>query len=144
DKAPTKIVRDLKSADATVVNGTSCMRCHASGILPKHDEVRKHAQTNSKVFGAEKLKPILAIYPEHDVLDKQIKEDQDRFKEGMDKIGITRLSAEGEPIYNMAQRHIDPIDLRMAAAEVGKTPEEFRAALDKLVTLQRVVGPLRV
>jgi hypothetical protein len=144
DKAPTKIVRDLKSADATVVNGVSCMRCHASGILPKHDEVRKHAQTNSKVFGAEKLKTILAIYPEHDVLDKQIKEDQDRFKEGMDKIGITRLSAEGEPIYNMAQRHLDPIDLRMAAAEVGKTPEEFRAALDKLVTLQRVVGPLRV
>lgn len=144
DKAPTKIVRDLKSSDATVVNGISCMRCHAGGIIPKHDEVRKHAQTNSKIFGAEKLKTILAIYPEHDVLDKQIKEDQARFKEAMDKIGITRLSAEGEPIYNMAQRHADPIDLRMAAAEVGKTPEEFRAALDKLVSLQRVVGPLRV
>ena len=92
------------------------------------------------MFGAEKLKTILAVYPEHEVLDKQIKEDQDRFKEGMDKIGITRLSAVGEPIYNMAQRHQDPIDLRMAAAEVGKTPEEFRAFIrDETARLAGVI-----
>lgn len=144
EKAPTKIVRDLKSRDATVVNGISCMRCHASGILPKHDEVRVHARANSKAFGAETLKTILALYPEHDVLDKQIKEDQDRFRDALAKIGITRLSAEGEPIYNTAQRFQEPLDLRLASAEVGKTPEEFHAALDKLVSLQKQVGPLRI
>jgi mono/diheme cytochrome c family protein len=143
DKAPTNMVRDLQSPDASVVNGISCVRCHADGIIPKQDEVRSHAVANKGAFG-ERLKIIQALYPEPKALQEAFHEDQERYREAIAKLGVTRASAAGEPIYNTARRFREPLDLRRASAEVGRTSADFQGYLNRLVSLQRQVGPLRV
>lgn len=144
DKAPLNIVRDLHSPDAAVVGGLSCLRCHAGGVISKQDEVRKHAAANARIFGAEKLKTIEALYPRSEDFDKQQAEDQQRYRAALAKLGIKRISTGGEPIFNTTRRYSDPLDLPLASAEVGRTPTELLAALERLVSLQRQLGPLRV
>ena len=142
DKAPTNIVRDLQSPDASVINGVSCMRCHAAGIIPKQDEVRGHAEANARAFG-DRLTTVLALSGEPKSLQEAFKEDQSRFREAIEKLGIKRASSAGEPVYNTARRFRDPLDLTRAGAELGRTSEDFKKAIERDVELQRLIGPLQ-
>ena len=144
DKAPSNIVRDPRAPDAAVMNGLSCLRCHANGIIPKQDEVRKHAAANPRAFNAEKLKTIEALYPASDTFERHQSDDQKRFREALTKIGIARISIDGEPVFNTARRFSEPLDLAFASAEMGCSPADFLAAMDKSPVLQQQVGPLRV
>ncbi len=143
DKAPTNIVRDTSTADATVVNGLSCMRCHASGIIAKHDEVRPHVTTNARAFAGQ-MDAIKALYPDDALLQQKMAEDRTRFGEALTQMGIRRASPEGEPIFNISRRFQDPLDIRLASAEFGAKPEDLLKAIERKVELQRLAGPLRL
>ena len=47
DEGPTKIVSVKNRPDPTVINGISCMTCHARGMIDKADQVRAHAEKNA-------------------------------------------------------------------------------------------------
>jgi hypothetical protein len=142
DKGPTEIVSDPKQADRHVVNGISCMSCHARGMIDKTDQVRAQVQKNADAFSKEEVDKVLALYLPRDAFGQLIKEDAERFKLAVESTGAP-LSAT-EPVTALALRFEAEVDVKQAAAELGLTPSEFLARLEKDVQTARLFGALRV
>jgi hypothetical protein len=142
DKGPPEIVSDPKQGDRRVVNGVSCMSCHARGMIDKADQVREHVKKNSDSFTKEELGAVLAIYPAKDNFTQLLREDAGRFKKAVEQTGAP-LSVT-EPVAALAQRFEAEVDLKQAAAELGLKPDEFLARLEKHAGLARLFGALRV
>ena len=66
DKGPINIVSDPKRPDKAVVNGLSCMSCHAKGMIEKTDQVRPAVLGNPNGYTAEVLASVKALYPPED------------------------------------------------------------------------------
>ena len=143
DRAPTSIVKDPGQNDGTVVNGISCIHCHAAGIIPKRDEVRLSALANPSGF-REQIETIKAIYPDADAMDRLQIQDSERYAAALLELGIKRASVTGEPIFNMAMRFSDALDARLAAAELNMTEEQLSRRISSHPELQRQLGILRV
>jgi formylglycine-generating enzyme required for sulfatase activity/mono/diheme cytochrome c family protein len=142
DKGPPNIVSDPKQKDRAVVNGVSCMSCHARGMIEKADQVREHVRKNARAFGRSELEAVAALYPSADRFAAQMREDAERFAAAVEKTGA-KVSAT-EPVLALAQRFEAELDLSLAAAEAGVSPAEFASGLDRSPRLARVFGPLRV
>jgi hypothetical protein len=142
DKGPTEVVSDPKRPDRAVENGLSCMSCHSRGINPKADQIRAHVLANRKAFGNEEVDSILALYPEAEAFKGLQRKDAERFEKAAAatgaKVGTT------EPVMALAAQFEGPLDLRRAAAELGLTPEEFRARLDDSPEIGRAIGALKL
>lgn len=142
DKGPLEIVSDPRRPDRAVVNGLSCMSCHARGIIFKEDQVRPHVLQNKQAFVDDELKLILALYVPREKMNKAMDEDAARFRAAVEKTGC-RLGTT-EPVVALAVRYESEIDLALAAAELGMTAETLRKQFARSVTLARSVGPLAV
>src|SRR5687767_7261036 len=57
---------------------------------------------------------------------------------------MTRFSPAGEPIFNIARRFEESLDINLAAAELGLTAEQLKQELAQRVSLQRSIGTLSV
>lgn len=141
DKGPANIVSDPKQPDRTVVNGISCMSCHAKGMIDKADQVRAHVVENRNAFAKEDAEKILALYPLRGKFLAKLKEDADRFRVAVEKTGA-QLSAT-EPVVALALRYNWELDLKQAAAETGDKAEDFRRKLEQSV-LAPTIGPLLI
>jgi WD40 repeat protein/mono/diheme cytochrome c family protein len=142
DTGPLQIVSDPKRPDRAVMNGISCMSCHYAGMITKSDEIRKFVETNKRSFTDPDS--ILALYPGQSALDSLYAEDGKRFTSALEQIGIKRISKTGEPISTMAMRFEEELDMKLAAAEVGMTCDEFERCLERYPTTARALGALRV
>jgi hypothetical protein len=141
DKGPVEIVSDPKRPDRQVINGLSCMSCHARGMIEKDDQVRAHLKANSGGFPADVRNKALALYREKGAFTRLIRSDAERFRKAVQATGAP-LSAT-EPVAALARRFEDELDLNMIAAEVGVTPDDFIASLAKSAKLTRVLGGVR-
>jgi mono/diheme cytochrome c family protein len=141
DRGPTAIVSDERQPDRAVVNGVSCMSCHAKGMISKTDQVREHVLKNSNAFDKETLETVRAIYPPKEAFDRLLKQDADRFARAVEKTGA-HLS-KTEPIAALALRFTQELDLPLAAAEAGLTVADFLKGLARSADLARQLGPLR-
>jgi mono/diheme cytochrome c family protein len=142
DKGPTAIVSDPKQGDRAVVNGISCMSCHAQGTIEKEDQVRSHVEKNKNAFGAKEAATILALYPPKDKFLGLVREDGKRFKQAVEKTGCQLGTT--EPIVALASTFESEVDLALAAAEAGLKIEEFKDSLRTSKELSRTLGPLLV
>ena len=146
NKGPITIVRDDKRPDRQVVNGLSCMSCHARGIITKQDQIHLTVQSNKsayeKRFGKEGLETILELYPGQDELDKIYKQDRDRFSLAAEETGV-RVT-DSEPIVTLALRFEEEVDLKRAAAEAGLPTEEFARRIRVTPDVSRSLGLLLV
>jgi cytochrome c553 len=140
DKGPTTIVRDDRQPDRAVVNGVSCMSCHAQGMIEKADQVREHVGRNAAGFTPDVVATILALYPPRDRFAALLKEDAERFAAAVKKTGA-HLSTT-EPIAALATRYTQELDLPLAAAETGLDVETFLKTLQVSPQLARTLGPL--
>lgn len=148
DKGPTSIVSDPKQPDRAVVNGLSCMSCHARGMIDKADQVRESVMKNPKAFPKKEAETILALYLEKRDMDKLIQDDARRFARAVAETGC-KVDFEGkivgsDPVVNLALLFERDLDLRLAAAEVNVKPETLTAALERSPGLARAMGVLRV
>jgi mono/diheme cytochrome c family protein len=148
EKGPTSVVSDPKQADRAVVNGLSCMSCHARGIIEKADQVREIVQKNPKAFEKKDADAILALYPTQKAMDRLMKEDAERFAKAVAATGC-RVDAAGkivgsDPVVNLALLFERELDLPLAAAEVGVKVEVLVKAMDRSPALARVLGVLKV
>ena len=89
EKGPTAIVRDDRQPDRSVVNGVSCMSCHAQGMIEKADQVREHVARNAAGFTPEVAATVRALYPPRKRFAALLKEDADRFAAAVKKTGRT-------------------------------------------------------
>lgn len=141
DRGPIDIVSDPKRADRQVVNGVSCMTCHAGGMIPKRDEVRPHVLGAPAGFRAEEVSAVRALYAPHEEMERLYEQDSKRHRDAVRKTGAPLT--ETEPVAALARLYERDLDLARVAAELGTTPEAFLAKLDKTPTLARVAGALR-
>ncbi len=142
NKGPTEIVSDPKRPDRAVENGLSCMSCHAKGMLPKSDQVRKHVLANAGSFLEADVESVRTLYPPEEQFAALIQKDARRFQEAVAQTGAPLSST--EPIAALALRFEAEMDLALAAAEAGVTAEQLLRALDRFPDLARRLGPLRV
>jgi mono/diheme cytochrome c family protein/sugar lactone lactonase YvrE len=140
DKGPTKIVSDPKRPDRAVLNGISCMSCHARGMIEKADQVRGHVEKNSNAFSAQERETILALYLPREKFTALLRDDAERFRKAVEKTGAHLGTT--EPIVSLAQRFEAEVDLALASAEAGLAPEKFKRELQETPLLARVLGPL--
>jgi hypothetical protein len=128
--APVAIVSDKSETSGTpeVVNGISCLACHASGMKPFRDEIREHPA----VFTTVKQK-VLRLHPPSGEMDKLLEKDEDRFLRSLDRaMGGFLRSGElekadirelvrrlNEPIGEVARSYSKDLTPEAAAAELG-------------------------
>lgn len=142
DKGPTAIVSDPSRPDRAVVNGLSCMSCHARGLIDKADQVREHVSKNASAYSAEERMSILALFPPRDRFLALLQEDARRFQEAVAKTGAP-LSAT-EPVTSLALRFEAELDLALAAAEAGVQPEDLLKTLGRSTSLAKQLGSLKI
>lgn len=145
DKGPTDVVVDKEAVkrgrDPEVVNGVSCMNCHWSGILNKTDQIRDHVLSQPTAYSSDVLEFVKAVYVEKTEFNAKLKEDRERFERAVKKCGLTGL-AKSEPVATLSFQFDEPLDLDLAAAEAGVTPDEFIAVLKSNAALGRELGSL--
>ncbi len=129
DKGPTEIVRDVDRKDLAVTNGISCFGCHDQGIRLAKDDIRGHV-VNDRNFPKSVRDAVDALYPTHEVMDKILADDTDRFQSAMRRAGLDpALKLNGiEPINTLSLRYEKNLDLRQVAAEFGLTPDQLKKA----------------
>jgi WD40 repeat protein/mono/diheme cytochrome c family protein len=140
DKAPVAIVSDPKRPDRAVEAGVSCMSCHVTGILPKADQMLDHAAKNPKSFTRQEAELVRALYPGKDKVLKLMEEDAKRYAEVVAKTGakVSRFEA----VSTITLKYEADLDLELAAAEVGLSPDALKGRIAESATLRRHFGPL--
>ena len=142
DKGPISVVSDPKRPDKLVVNGLSCMSCHAKGMIEKDDQVRDAVLDNPNGYTADVIAVVKALYPEKPDFDALVAQDKDRFSKAVAALGIEL--GETEPIVTLALRFEELLDLPLAAAEAGVSSEEFVQGLGRSPELASIFGTLKV
>ncbi|MBX3251358.1 MAG: hypothetical protein KF901_29545 [Myxococcales bacterium] len=147
DKAPREVVADFRRRDVSVTAGLSCMGCHdRQGIIPRLDEVRGVARDR---FAGAELESILALYVEHEVMDRAMEADRERFRAARSRAGDD--GGMHEPVVVMALDHERSLGLARAATTLGISEAQLRAALNanpsffngEIVTLRQPEGIVR-
>ena len=110
-------------------------------MLDKSDQIRKHVIGSRTGFGRAEREEILALYPEKSVLERLMKEDGDRFVKAAKACGVD--FSKTEPITDLTRQFEKDLDLKLTAAEVGVTADEFRGGLARSPKLERLFGTLR-
>ncbi|MBL8793544.1 MAG: protein kinase, partial [Planctomycetia bacterium] len=142
DKGPIQIVKDPRQGDGAVVNGISCMSCHAKGIVPKFDEVRDLVKKNPDAFPGD-ADQILSLHPPRDRFGELLTRDADRFAAAVKRTGAPLSNT--DPIVALALRFEWELDLKLTAAEFDMQDPDFLKALEAApLQLARLYGPLRV
>jgi hypothetical protein len=128
DEAPTKIVQDPERPGSAVVNGISCMTCHAQGIIKKDDEIRDVVVANkdryAERFGNDGLRNLLNLYPEVKSYREHLDADRDQFTKALEQTG--NLVSETDSIFSLVQQFEKDLRIREASSELFLTEEEFR------------------
>jgi hypothetical protein len=158
DAGPQAIVKDPNrfSGSFDIVNGISCMGCHKHGIIPFKDALRQSFVGRPGEVAAK----VLQLFPEQQVLDKVVQQDQQRFLAALDQaIGPFLRSSDAdkrdvrdfpEPITAVSKRYGHPVNLERVAAELGLPPTDqeiietgIRASAAEFKTAIRVSEALR-
>jgi WD40 repeat protein len=142
DRGPTAIVSDPKRPDRAVEAGLSCMHCHATGILPKDDQLREHVRKNRKAFSRADVDLVEALYPPAKKMRKLMEEDASRFARALAKTGNKATAA--EVVMAITLRYEADVDLATLAAEVGVRPADLQPRLAGSENLARSLGALKL
>ncbi len=130
DEAPDDIVTDPAQPDQNVVNGLSCMGCHAHGIIPREDELRDHVLDSFEFEDVIKER-VNKLHPSADDFEASQALDSDRFLDAVEQTG-SPTNLEWEPINTVFTEFDGEVDLRRAAAELGITEVELTSQLGGL------------
>lgn len=83
--ADARVARDGRREDKLVLNGESCITCHAAGLNYRKDEVRPGLGGDSAA---------VAKFPDQATLDALFEKDNKRFQAALDALGYPEISAE--------------------------------------------------
>jgi len=149
DEGPEKIVsyqQRPKDKAPTIINGRSCLDCHADGILTKLDMMREHIQTTN-AFDLDQQKFLLKMYIEQAEMDDLYDRDRNKFVDSLDKMNATEVTSSGtkrsivapgnkEIVTWYADEYEDNLNIDAFAAEFDMEPEEFKNAVRRISDLQ--------
>jgi tetratricopeptide (TPR) repeat protein/mono/diheme cytochrome c family protein len=142
DEGPTKIVSVKNRPDPTVINGVSCMFCHARGLIEKTDQIRQHVENNLSAFSEDEARTVRSLHPASADFQALVQADSGRFRQATSAAGA--LSGQTEPVAALAARFESELDLATAASELGLRPNALLKGLDQSVELGQSLGALKV
>lgn len=149
DEGPEKIVsyqQRPKDKAPTIINGRSCLDCHADGILTKLDAMREHIKTTNK-FDFDQQKFLLKMYIEQAEMDELYDRDRNKFVDSLEAMKATEVTATGtkrsivapgnkEIVTWYADEYESNLNIDEFAAEFDMEPEEFKGAVRRISDLQ--------
>jgi len=151
DVGPIDVVRDVKEIGGSteVVNGISCMHCHAQGMIRFTDTVRGgHALSGMARQVVEELHPdtesmaavVLADTKQfRAALDKAVSPFLNPGGEVADEPTQSPIDANEEPIGSVARRYHRDLDLQTATFELGLPESDLlRTVIETNHTLARL------
>jgi hypothetical protein len=126
DKAPGQLFRDPNSVDSVVVTGISCMGCHGSGLRTIGDEIRAAALKSGQLPKAARDQ-IEGLYATPEKLERLFVEDANRFNAALARAGLdpNLKLADIEIVSSLSKFHEQNLDVALASAELGLTPEQL-------------------
>ncbi len=147
---PTDVVRDHTrppGLGVEVVNASSCMSCHADGIVFKRDEMAAFVESSSS-FTVNQRKFLEILYPGKEKLREYYKADQKAFTTALLELGIGKTLEDGrfentsvlvegaaaprELISFLADLYQDVLDQQRVAAEFGLTTDQFNKRIESI------------
>ncbi|MCB9568027.1 MAG: hypothetical protein H6710_12595 [Myxococcales bacterium] len=138
DEGPDDIVTDPEQPNQNVINGLSCMGCHAEGMIFKDDEIREHV-FESFDFPEEVKQAVVNLHPSSDEFTALQELDRKRFTDALEQIGPV-VERKDEPTLRVFKAFDVDVDLRRAAAELGVRTEQLASQIGKLgPDLQKLV-----
>jgi mono/diheme cytochrome c family protein len=138
DRAPTSIVSDPRRPDRAVENAVSCIGCHASGIVPRVDQVRGVAASLER----EDRDRVRALHPEPERMAVYFEQDRARFATALASINAKPTEPADEPVTALVTRYENELDVKTAAAELGLRADELTQRLSRLYALKQTLGSL--
>ena len=134
DEAPISIVSNPAASDPTVRNGISCIGCHTEGMKTFGDQVRSVIESNPNP--PYNKAQALRLYVETPDMDALLKEDMNRYRQGLEATGGTFDGV--EPISRFHEAFQGPVDAAYAAAVVGLQTDTFLERIRENTGLQNV------
>lgn len=148
DEPPISVLKDRNefSGSPALVNGISCMACHADGMNHVVDQVRDEA-TAKRFLGAQ-FEFVQKIYPPKSVMDRFLKADRDRFRKAVDQAGKPFLPEKAtvpipptEMTHALTDLYRRGVRLEEAAFELGiEKPAELKKMLQEMPTFGKGLG----
>ncbi len=126
DSAPEVVVRDKTNQSRAVINGLSCIVCHADGMNRTDDQVRQHVTESPEFFDAVTIQKVKAIYPAKSEMDNWFDESDKLFQGAIEKIGSR--PAGSEAVGQLTKEFEAPVDFIKASAEFNITPQALEKA----------------
>ena len=138
DEGPDDIVTDPEQPNQNVINGLSCMGCHAKGMIFQDDEVRAHVY-DSFDFNEDEKQAVTNLHPLAGDFKALQELDRKRFTDALEQVGPV-VEREEEPTLRVFKAFDLDVDLRRAAAELGVRTEQLASQIGKLgPDLQKLV-----
>ena len=151
NEGPVTVVQDAArtAGGPIVVNGISCMNCHAHGTIPFRDTVRN----GLGLFGNARLK-VLSLFPAQERLDQQLQASSVQFMTALTTVLEPFLIDESEagrsiadfpePIGVVARRYHANVGLAEATVELGiADPQQLSTTIVASPVLKSLgLGPL--
>jgi serine/threonine-protein kinase len=143
DEGPIQVVGDALKTSGTsaIANGVSCMACHKHGMIRFKDTIRA-----GNAVGGEAERHVQRLYPPHEVMDRLLDEDEQRFMLALERavkpflqVGANKqrdLKDFPEPVGEVARAYrLGFLDIQTVACELNsKDPD----ALQKQLGSQRL------
>jgi serine/threonine-protein kinase len=132
DEAPDDIVTDPLQPNGNVVNGLSCMSCHAQGIILREDELGPHVATSDS-FDFETKATVAALHPDSNSFEARQTADRDQYLNYLESADLSDPLGQ-DPVNSVFAAYSGVVNLSVAAAELGVSSDALLAQLDSLPT----------
>lgn len=138
DAGPANIVHDEEvPQEPIVINGLSCMSCHAEGMRLAADEVAAVVAGNT-AFDVVTQEQVARLYGPAETFSRKQQQDVQTFAAALAQTGAPSRVGSYEPIMAAHLAFNEPIDLRRAAAELGLSETELLKNVGKLRGLSKI------
>jgi hypothetical protein len=121
--AVASVARDSRREDKLVINGESCITCHAKGLNVRKDEVRPAFERNAASFDAATLSSLRQLYPEPSVLEQVFAQDNAKFAQALKALGFSHVTI--EPVGATIQIFKDDRGIKDLRRQSGETEAVF-------------------
>lgn len=147
DAGPREVVEDKEgrfSGSGDIVNGISCMGCHANGMRNMPSDVLR----GDTAIQGRPLRLLRKLHPGDEVVDNWIKKDRESFQSAVLKVMksvpssqidlVTEQGSVLEPVTSAAKTFRETIDLNDLAAELEfDDPQKLAIAIENNPELRR-------
>lgn len=149
DEAATAVATDkdnvlpfIGSAPNVVVNGVSCMHCHAGGMNSFRDEIRAYAATTAG-FSKKEFDEINFLFGSNEEFSNLRDLHNVTFTASINALAPNSpdvLDQKTEPVFAIARFYADDLSLARAAADLGISVDDFRSCLIHSPSLAAKLG----